>query len=72
LSSICQGTNGLNGSALRAILSTCGPALATGWFVADPVPVWVHALTNSSATTANATGRLVFRANMNLSLSGER
>src|SRR2546423_1043465 len=48
LSSICHGTNGLNGSALRAILRTFDAGLAPG--VGDvPVPVVVgaHALTRS-------------------------
>src|SRR5438552_18191645 len=72
LSSICQGTNGLNGSALRAILSTCGAALtlALAPDVGDavPVPVCVHAPRSSAAMAAHMTGHPVFRANMNLSL----
>src|SRR6266571_1476987 len=74
LSSICQGTNGLNGSALRAILSTfeTGLVLALGLVpgVGDPVPVLVgaHALRSSPAMAAAMRGHRVIRANMNLSL----
>src|SRR5438034_3849770 len=74
LSSICQGTNGLNGSALRAILSIfeTGLVLALGLVpgVGDPVPVLVgaHALRSSPAMAAAMTGHRVIRANMNLSL----
>src|SRR6266566_6861113 len=74
LSSICQGTNGLNGSALRAILSTfeTGLVLALGLVpgVGDPVPVpvCVHALSTSAAMAAAMTGHPIFLANMNLSL----
>src|SRR2546430_11768872 len=60
LSSICQGTNGLNGSALRAIFSTFGPLLALGWVVAVCVPVGAHAPISSAATTAPMTGHRVF------------
>src|SRR5438445_4523272 len=70
LSSICHGTNGLNGSALRAIRRTFGPALdATG--VGDPVPVLAgaQALMSSPAIVATATAcHPVLRRNMNLSL----
>ena len=70
LSSICHGTKGLNGSALRAIRRTFAPALdAPG--VGDPVPlpVWVQALRSSAVMTAAAIAcHPVFRRNMNLSL----
>src|SRR5438477_13188516 len=69
LSSICHGTNGLNGSALRAILRTFDAGLAPG--VGDvPVPVVVgaHALRSSPAMAAAMTGHRTLRANMNLSL----
>src|SRR5438132_12701479 len=70
LSSICHGTKGLNGSALRAIRRTFAPALdAPG--VGDPVPlpVWVQALRSSAVVTAAAIAwHPVFRRNMNLSL----
>src|SRR2546430_962796 len=69
LSSICHGTNGLNGSAFRAILKTLDAALAPG--VGDPVPVVVvgaHALRSNPAMAAAMTGHRAFRANMNLSL----
>src|ERR1700737_4672657 len=70
LSSICQGTNGLNGSALRAILRRCGAALALAPGVGDCVlvPLCVHAPRSSAATTAHMTGHRVLPANMNLSL----
>src|SRR5439155_18442800 len=70
LSSICHGTKGLNGSALRAIRRTFGPAFdAPG--VGDPVPlpVGVQALRSSAAMAAAAMAcHPVFRRNMNLSL----
>src|SRR6266566_2256976 len=70
LSSICHGTNGLNGSAWRAILSTfdTGLVLAPGDGDCVPVPVCVHALRTSAAMAAAMTGHPVLRANMNLSL----
>src|SRR2546426_3755362 len=75
LSSICQGTNGLNGSALRAILSTFDTglvlALALVPGVGDPVPVLAgaQALRSNAAMVATAMAcHPVFRRNMNLSL----
>src|SRR2546430_9089955 len=70
LSSICHGTNGLNGSALRAILSTfdTGLVLALAPGVGDPPPVVVvgaHALRSSPAMAAAMTGHRAFLANMN-------
>src|SRR5437660_2444460 len=60
LSSICQGTNGLNGSALRAIFSTFGPLLALGCVVADCVPLGAHAPTSSTAIATPMTGHREF------------
>src|SRR5438876_12199371 len=70
LSSICPGPNGLNGSAVRASLSTfdTGLVLAPGDGDCVPVPVCVHALRTSAAMAAAMTGHPVLRANMNLSL----
>src|SRR5919198_3435173 len=67
LSSICQGTNGLNGSAFRAILSTFGPVLAPGVGDPVPVPVCVQAARTSAPMRAGTTGHQVFRLNMSLS-----
>src|SRR3981081_517728 len=64
LSSICQGTNGLNGSALRAIFSTFGPLLALGCVVADCVPLGAHAPTSSTAIATPMTGHREFSANI--------
>src|SRR2546426_552572 len=74
LSSICQGTNGLNGSALRAILSTFDTglvlALALAPGVGDPVPVLAgaQALRSRPVMAAAMTGHRAIRGNMNLSL----
>src|SRR5438034_10797637 len=66
LSSICQGTNGLNGSALRAIFSTFGPLLALGWVVAvcGTLGAGAHAPISSAATTAPMTGHRVVSENI--------
>src|SRR6266550_3896873 len=69
LSSICHGTNGLNGSALRAILSTFGPVVAAvapacvaeGWLV---VVVGAHAASTIVPMTTAMTGHRRFRAIM--------
>src|SRR6266480_2381249 len=69
LSSICHGTNGLNGSALRAIRRTVVAGLAPGVGDAPPVVVvGAHALRSSPVMAAAMTGHRAFRANMNLSL----
>ena len=72
LSSICQGTNGLNGSAFRAIRSTFEAALAPGVCDPVPVPVGVQAARSSAPITAAMTGHPVFRVSMNLSLQRKK
>src|SRR2546423_1491581 len=68
LSSICHGTNGLNGSAWRAILKTFEAGLAPG-DADDPVlVVGAHAPRSSPAMAAAMTGHRTLRANMNLFL----
>jgi hypothetical protein len=71
LSSICHGTNGLKGSAFRAIRSTLDAGLALAPGVGDepvPVGVCVHALSRSAPITTPMTGHPILRANMKLSL----
>src|SRR5256885_6192318 len=65
LSSICQGTKGLNGSALRAILRTFDAGLAPGVGEVPPVVVvGAQALRSNPAMAAAMTGHRAFRANM--------
>src|SRR2546423_6536033 len=72
LSSICHGTNGLNGSALRAILRTFDAGLAPGVGEVPPVVVvGAQAPRSRPAMAAAMTGHRAFRANMNLSLQRE-